>query len=106
MNASDSDPAAKSDVNIFFRLSALAVAAFIFTILALVAAMFGNPQAPPARLLKAYGGIMIAAEVGVILFTAFVAMAVDRIRSLRIAAAAESAEQQAQPTASIEDPAS
>jgi hypothetical protein len=74
---------ARSDVNFYFRLAAVAVAVFIMTILALVASLFGDPRAPLGRFLNEFGGVLIAGEVVVILVIAFLAMAVDRVRTLR-----------------------
>lgn len=83
MNSPDSDPPPVADLNFFFRLAVVAAAVFIITILALVAALFGNQQAPAAKLINAYGGVLIAGEVAVVLLVAFLAMALDRIRTLR-----------------------
>jgi hypothetical protein len=92
------DPA-PSDVNVFFRLAALAVAVFIMTIFALVASLFGNPQAPLGRLLNQFGGALIAGEVVIILVVACLAMTVDRVRTLRRARrATEPTTEQAGPT--------
>ena len=69
--------------NLFFRLTTLAGAAFVVTILSLVAALFGDPQAPPARFLNAHGTTVIGWEVAVILFLGLLAMTVDRRQILR-----------------------
>ncbi|HUG92965.1 MAG TPA: hypothetical protein VML55_19145 [Planctomycetaceae bacterium] len=70
-------------LNLFFRLTTLAGAVFVVTILALVAAMFGDPQSPPALFLHAHGTTLIAWEVAVILAAGVLAMAVDRRQILR-----------------------
>ena len=83
MKTTDSDSASVPDLNMFFRLAVAAVVVFVLTILALVAALFGNQQAPAARLLNNHGGVIIAVEVGAALLFAFLAMTVDRVRTLR-----------------------
>ncbi len=110
MNTPDSETRPPGELNFFFRLAVASSAVFIITIFALVAALFGNPQAPPAQFLNAYGGVLIAGEVGVILFVAFVAMAVDRIRTVRNAPpVVETADSEADLSANVpshEDPLS
>ncbi len=69
--------------NPFFPLAALASALFIFTILALVAGVFGDSRAPLAQLLDRYAGRIIAGEVVAILVTGFLAMLVDRRQTNR-----------------------
>ena len=69
--------------NLFFRLTTFAGAVFVITILSLVASVFGDPQAPPARFLNAHGTTLILWQVGVILVLGLVAMAVDRRQMLR-----------------------
>lgn len=70
-------------VNIFFRLTALSGALFIVTIFALVAVVFGDPDAPVARFLNEHGGRLIAGEVGLTLTSGLLAMTVDRLQILR-----------------------
>ncbi|MGQ0637411.1 MAG: hypothetical protein ACT4QC_22625 [Planctomycetaceae bacterium] len=76
--------------NPFFPLAAFLSALFVTTILALVAAMFGDPQAPAAGLVEKYAGHVLVAEVVAILVTAWLALVVDRRqnRADRLAAAA------------------
>ena len=69
--------------NLFFRLTTLAGALFVITILSLVASVFGDPQAPPARFLNAHGTTLILWQVGAILVLGLLAMTVDRRRTLR-----------------------
>ncbi|MGE5193242.1 MAG: hypothetical protein ACM3U2_12165 [Deltaproteobacteria bacterium] len=69
--------------NPFFPLAAFFSALFIITILALLASVFGNEQAPLARLLNQYAGRLIAGEVAAILLTGFLALFVDRRQTLR-----------------------
>ena len=68
--------------NPFFALAAFSTALFVVTILALVAAMLGDPRAPINRFLEAYGGGVIAVEVPAILITGFLALALDRRQTL------------------------
>ena len=68
--------------NPFFALTAFSTALFVVTILALVAAMLGDPRAPINRFLEAYAGGVIAVEVLAILLTGFVALALDRRQTL------------------------
>lgn len=69
--------------NLFFPLAAFSSALFIITILALVAAVFGDERAPLAQLLDRYAGRLLAAEVAAILLTGFLALVVDRRQTLR-----------------------
>jgi hypothetical protein len=69
--------------NLFFRLTTFAGAAFVITVLALVATMFGDPQAPPARFLNAHGTTVILWEVAAILVLGLAAMTLDRRQTLR-----------------------
>ena len=69
--------------NPFFPLAALSSGLFIVTVLAILASVFGDPQAPLARLLDRFAGRLIAGEVLVILLTGFLALLVDRRQALR-----------------------
>lgn len=69
--------------NLFFRLTTLAGAVFVVTILSLVASIFSDPQAPPARFLNAHGTTLILWQVGAILVLGLLAMTMDRRRTLR-----------------------
>jgi len=51
---------------------------FIVTILALVAGIFGDPQAPLAQLLDRHAGKLLAFEVVATLISGFLALATDR----------------------------
>ena len=68
---------------LLFRLVVLAGAAFVVTILALVAVPFGDPAAPAAQWLDRHGGRLILGEVIMILLLGFLAMLADRRRTLR-----------------------
>lgn len=65
-------------VNVFFRLAAALVLLFVITIFALIAILFGDPQAPIARFLDHYGMQLIIGEMCAILMTGTLAMTVDR----------------------------
>jgi hypothetical protein len=69
--------------NPFFPLAVFCCVLFIVTILALVASVFGDPQSPPARLIEAYWGRLMAGEIAAILLTGFLALVVDRRQALR-----------------------
>ena len=69
--------------NPFFPLAVFCSGLFVVTILALLASVFGDPQAPLARLLERYAGRLIAGEVAAILLSGFLALAVDRRQALR-----------------------
>ncbi len=68
--------------NPFFPLAVFFSAAFIITILAFVASVFGDERAPLARLFDQYAGRLIAGEVAAILLTGFLALFVDRRQTL------------------------
>lgn len=79
-NSSARRPAAR---NPFFPMVLFSAAIFIFTILAMVAVMFGDPRAPVARFFDVHAGRLITAEVIVTLFVGFLALAVDRLQTIR-----------------------
>lgn len=56
---------------------------FILTILALIASLFGNPEAPVSKWLDANGNKLLMWEFVAIIFLSLLAMTVDRIRTLR-----------------------
>lgn len=72
-----------SDVSLFFRLAAVSTTVFVITVMALIAAEFSDPQAPVVKFLRRFGGTIIVAEVAMMVLLSFVAMAVDRWRTLR-----------------------
>jgi hypothetical protein len=76
-------PDAPRPRNPFFQLAVFCSGLFIVTILALLASVFGDPQAPLARLLDRFAGRLIAGEVAAILLTGFLALSVDRRQALR-----------------------
>lgn len=69
--------------NPFFRLVVLATVAFVVTILALVAAMLGDPAAPVNRLLDRYGGVLLAGEVVTIGLAGLLALVLDRWQTVQ-----------------------
>lgn len=76
-------PSAARTRNPFFHLVALLSVVFVVTILALVAAMLGDPAAPVNRFLDRHGGLLIGGEVVAILFTGLLALVLDRRQTLR-----------------------
>jgi uncharacterized membrane protein YccC len=97
-------------INLFFRLAVAAGAVFVITIFALVATMFGDPDAPPNRFLDRHGGTLIAVEVAVTLSLGWLAMRVDRRQIVRRMRQAEPARpvrtrQSDRPTDRTVDPA-
>jgi hypothetical protein len=69
--------------NVWFHLTALACAAFTFTVLLMVAAAFRGRPAALTRFFNDQGMLLLGVEVGVILALTIVAMAVDRRQTLR-----------------------
>ena len=69
--------------SLFFRLIVPATVVFILTILALIASLFGDPNAPVSQWLDANGNSLLLWEFVVVLTISFLAMAVDRRRTLR-----------------------
>ncbi len=77
------EPPQSDPPNAFFRLLLVAGALFIVTILAMIASLLGDAQAPPARWLDRHGTTILVYEVGAILVTGFLALAIDRRQTLR-----------------------
>lgn len=69
--------------SLLFRLIVPATVIFILTVLALIASVFSDPHAPVARWLEANGNQLLLWEFVGVLVLAFLAMAVDRVRTLR-----------------------
>ena len=69
--------------SLLFRLTAFAGIAFVVTIFALIATIFGDPRSPAARWLNRNVGALFAVEVAAILVLGFAAMAQDRKQTLR-----------------------
>ena len=70
-------------MNVFFRLVAAASAAFVITILAMIAVLFSDQQAPPVRFLNAYAGWILICEVLAIVIGTWLALALDRSQTRR-----------------------
>lgn len=90
-------------LNPFYHLAIFASALFIVTVLALLAALFGNQNAPAARFLNEFGGILIVAEVAVTLSVGMLALVVDRRATLRRLRERELEQNHAEPTAPSQD---
>ncbi|MFM9965019.1 MAG: hypothetical protein ACKV2Q_27785 [Planctomycetaceae bacterium] len=69
--------------SLLFRLTALAGIAFVITIFALIALVFGDPRSPAAMWFNRNAGALLAVEVAAILVLGFAAMAQDRQQALR-----------------------
>ncbi len=69
--------------NPFFPLAALTAGVFVFTVFAMMASAFGDPDAPSVQFFDTYGGPIVVGEVLAMFFFGVVAMYIDRRRSLR-----------------------
>ena len=69
--------------SLFFKLVIPATVVFIATILALTACLFGDPDAPVNQWLDANGNSLLFWEFIAVVVLSFLAMAIDRIRTLR-----------------------
>ena len=78
-----SDTPSEDRLNPWFRLVAAACAAFIVTILLMIAAAFNGRQAGMIRFFNDHGPLLLGVEVAGILGLAAMAMAVDRREALR-----------------------
>lgn len=63
---------------LLFHLAAASTVAFIITVLALVATLFGDPQAPVNLWLDAWGTVLLGGEMLLILTFGIAAMAHDQ----------------------------
>lgn len=79
----DSASSNRGKQNPFFAMVLCSASIFILTILAMVAALFGDPRAPVAKFLNAHAGRLIGAEVVVTLVVGLCALVVDRLQSRR-----------------------
>ena len=68
---------------LFFRLVIPTTVVFILTIFALIASVFGDPEAPVARWLDANGNSLLLWELVVVFGLSVLAMSADRFRTLR-----------------------
>lgn len=69
--------------NVLWMLVILAAAGFCLTVLALLAASFGDVNAPIVRLLNLHAGRIILVEVAATASCALLALTIDRRYSLR-----------------------
>ena len=69
--------------SLLFRLTAIAGIAFVVTILALIATIFGDSHSPAATWLNRHAGTVIAVEVAALLSLGFAAMAQDQQQTRR-----------------------
>ena len=72
----------RSKPSLLFRLVIPATVVFILTILALIASLFGNPDAPLSQWLEAHGDAILIWEFAIVLTFAVLAMVIDRWRIL------------------------
>ncbi|WP_166826127.1 hypothetical protein [Thalassoroseus pseudoceratinae] len=75
------DDSQSHHLNFFFRLAVVVATVFVVTILAFVAAIFGDPTSPAIRIINHYGGQMILWEVVALLVVVVLAMVVDQWRN-------------------------
>lgn len=69
--------------SLLFRLIVPATAVFIVTIMSLIAVVFSDQKAPVARFLNQHGTKLLVAEFTIVMGLSFLAMTVDRVRTLR-----------------------
>ena len=72
-----------SPASLLFRLIVPACAAFVFTILVMIASIFGDSQAPVSRWFDRHLGTLLTVEFVATMLLALLAMTVDRIGTLR-----------------------
>jgi hypothetical protein len=83
MESPTPDPTPPERASVWFQLAGALAAVFVVTVLAMVAAMFGDPKAPSARFFDQYGGQLIVVEVVALVIAGVIAMAADRWRAQR-----------------------
>lgn len=66
-----------------FKLVIISSAAFLITVLSMIAVMLGTGESPLARFINRNGGRLLAVEVTLIIVFGFLAMAFDRQRTLK-----------------------
>ena len=74
-----------SPASLSFRLVVPVCALFILTVLALIASVFGDPRAPVAQWFDRHAGTLLTVEFIAIMVLALLAMAIDRIRTMKSA---------------------
>ena len=72
-----------SKPSLLFQLLIPSTAIFIITILSLIAVLFSDQRAPVAIFLNKHGNSLLAAEFVAVMLLCILAMAVDRIQTLR-----------------------
>ena len=72
-----------SKPSLLFQLVIPATAVFVITILSLIAIVFSDPRAPIAQWLDKNGNRLLIVEFVVVIILSFIAMAVDRIQTLK-----------------------
>jgi len=72
-----------SKPSLLFQLLIPSTAIFIVTILSLIAVLFSDQRAPVAIFLNRHGNSLLAAEFVVVMLLSLLAMAVDRVQTLR-----------------------
>ncbi len=72
-----------SPASLLFRAIVPATAAFVITILALIATLFGDERAPLAQFINQYGNTLLVAEFISIVTLTLAAMTADRLATLK-----------------------
>lgn len=72
-----------SEASLLFKLVVPVTAIFIVTTLSMIAVLFSDQQAPLAQLLNKHGNTLLLVEFAVVIAISFLAMAVDRIQTLK-----------------------
>lgn len=72
-----------SPASLLFRLVIPATAAFVITILAMIAVLFGDDRAPFAQVINRYGNVALVVEFILIIALTLASMTADRIATLR-----------------------
>ena len=72
-----------SPASLLFRLIVPATAIFIITVMSLIAVVFSDQRAPVAKFLNEYGTRLLVVEFVAVMGLSFLAMTIDRIRTLR-----------------------
>lgn len=72
-----------SKPSLLFQLVIPATGVFVVTILSMIAIVFSDPRAPVAQWLDKNGNRLLIVEFVVVIILSFMAMAVDRIQTLK-----------------------
>ena len=70
-------------VSLLFQLIVPATGVFILTVMSVIAVVFSDQRAPVARFLNQHGTKLLVVEFLAVMGLSFLAMTVDRIRTLR-----------------------